>query len=369
MQLFLTVVSKNMKKILVVINSLGVGGAERLVVDDINEMIQRGLDVHLLTLKKEKQTSLAHECNISNDKWFTVDVKTIWNVFGWFDVYKYLKRLNPDKVFSHLWLSNTMASPLSRLVGVKDIVIFEHNIYDSVKNARMYFVDKVLQGLPKKIVAVSSAVKDSLIGHGIHKDRIVVVNNGIKLSKYKTEKDSNYRVTLGVPRDAFVFTTVGRLIDQKGIDVLIRAFAKSPVNSHLVIVGQGPKESLLKEMGESLGVSKRIHFLGPRKDIPEILASSDCFVLASRWEGLGIVVLEAMASKLPIILSDFKAGTDMIQNGLSGIVVEKENDVALSVEMKNLMEDRSLQLSLSQSAYEKVQEFTIEGHVNKIMSL
>lgn len=358
-----------MKKILIVINNLGLGGAERLVVDDINEMISRGMDVHLLTLKKEKKASFADECNIAESKWAVIEVKTIWNVLSWIKIYKYLKSVNPQKVLSHLWLSNTLMLPLCYFAGIREVVTFEHNVYDLVKNAKMYFTDKLLQGLSKKIVAVSSAVRDSLIDHGIDSERIIVIHNGIKLVKYKSEKNVNYRETLGIPSNAYLFATIGRLIDQKGVDILIKAFSLCPHNPHLVIVGHGPKEDELKELAQKLGSTSRIHFLGSRKDVPEILATSDCFVLASRWEGLGIVVLEAMASKLPIIISDFKAGYNMIDNGLNGIIVERENVGALQVEMQRIMEDRSLQLILSQNAFIKVKDFTIERHVNKILSL
>lgn len=358
-----------MKKILIVINNLGVGGAERLVVDDINEMLARGLDVYLLTFKKEKQASLSEECKISKDKWTLIETKTIWNMFGWFKTYRYLKKLNPDKVFNHLWFSNTILLPLCRISGIKDVVSFEHNVYDSVKNAKMYFVDRLTQYLPKKIVAVSSAVRDSLLSHGIKEGRIVVVNNGINLSKYNSGKNPEFIESLGIPRDAYIFTTVGRLIDQKGIDILIKAFSKGLPNAYLIVAGQGVKELELKEMAKSLGVSDRVRFLGSRGDIPEVLASSDCFVLASRWEGLGIVVLEAMASKLPIIISDFMAGRDMIKNGFNGIVVERENEKALHDEMKRVMEDKSLASKLAQNAYEKVKDFSIESHVSKILSL
>ncbi len=356
-------------KILVVINNLGVGGAERLVVDDINEMIDRGLDVHLLTFKKEKAASLAYECKISKDRWVYIEIKTIWDVVGWLKVYRFITTLSPNKVFSHLWFSNTVVIPLCYFARIRDIISFEHNIYDSIKNKKMYFVDRLIQNLSKKVVAVSSAVKESLIKHGIHFDRIVVVHNGIDISKYKTEKNLMYREKFNLPPEAFVFVTVGRLIKQKGMDIVVQAFSMCPKDSHLLIVGQGSEEVELKKKAKDLGLSDRIHFLGIRNDIPDILACSDCFVLASRWEGLGIVVLEAMASKLPIIISNFEAGKDMIQNGFNGIIVEKENGEALSVEMQKVANDPLLREILSKNAHEKVKEFGIKEHVNKILAL
>ena len=358
-----------MKKILVVINNFGIGGAERLVVDDINEMIRRGYDVNVLTFKQEKKASLLDECRVSTDKLTFIEIRTIWEIRGWFNTFNYLKKINPDVVFSHLWFSNTIITPICRLVGIKNVITFEHNVYNSIKNKKMYFVDRLIQGLSKKIIAVSSAVKDSLIDHGIKEEKIIVINNGINLSKYKSERDFSYRQKLGIPENAFVFTTVGRLITQKGLDVLIKAFSRGLPEALLLIVGEGPKEAELKKLSESLHMSGKIFFLGSRRDVPKILEASNCFILASRWEGLGIVVLEAMASRLPIIISDLKAGEDMIQNGFNGIVVAKEDYVALHLQMKRLMEDPALQQYVSDNAYNKAKEFSIENHVNNIMSL
>lgn len=358
-----------MKKVLVVINNLGVGGAERLVVDDINEMLKRDLDVHLLTFKKESDNTLSSGLNLPKDKWKFIEAKTIWDFSIWFRVYGYLKSIKPDIIFNHLWFSNTILVPISRLAGISEIIAFEHNVYDLVKNRRMYFVDRLIQNLPKKIVAVSSAVKDSLISHGIKEKRIVVINNGIDLSKYKKEKNKEYRKNIDLPQDVFVFVTVGRLIDQKGIDVLIRAFSLGLENSHLLIVGQGKKENELKKLTSDLNLGDKVHFLGARNDIPDILASCDCFVLASRWEGLGIAVLEAMASKLPIILTDFEAGRDMVVPDKSGIVVPIDDIEGLFNAMRKIYLNGLLREELSSEAYESSRRFGIESHVSNIMSL
>lgn len=358
-----------MNKILIVINNLGVGGAERLVVDDIHEMVKRGMDVSLLTFKKEKINSLMSECLLSKDKIMLIDSRSIWDVYSLYKTYLYIKKMKPDMILSHLWFSNVRTLLICKILGIREIFIFEHNVYDLVKNKKMYFVDRLLQNIPKKIIAVSSAVKESLIQHGIKSDRIVVVHNGINLSLYKTEKNYEYREKLGIPQDVFVFTTIGRLIDQKGIDILIQAFSKGLPNAHLIIVGQGPQELVFKKKVEDLGISHIVHFLGIRKDIPDILACSDCFVLASRWEGLGIVVLEAMASKLPIIISDFKAGKDMIKSGISGLVVQRENHTDLFLAMQKMATDSVLRSYLSENAHIHVQQFSIQSHVNNIIIL
>jgi len=349
--------------------SAGVGGAERLVVDDINETLSRGYNVHFLTLKKESKFSLGGELRLEKKHWKTIDFGSIFNPIYWLNVYKYIKQENPDIVFSHLWFSNTIIRIVCKIAGVKNIFTFEHNVYDSIKSGRLYLSDRLLQSWSKKIIAVSSVVKESLIKHGIEEKKIVVINNGINIPKYKKEPNQNLRNSLKIPPNSFVFLTIGRLIHQKGMDVLIEAFSKVSQNSILVIVGQGKDELLLKNLANKLGLGDRVCFLGMRHDIPDILATSDVFVLASRYEGQGIVVLEARASGKPIIISDFPAGKDMITTGVNGLVVKREKVEELVNAMEKLKSDSNLRKNLSESAFATVQDFSIQNHINKIMSL
>ena len=356
-------------KILFCINNLGVGGAERLVVDDINEMLNRGYHVRLLTLKNEPKFSLLDELKLPKKYRQTVSFSSFFNIFNWIKVFNYLRREKPNIVLTHLWFSNTIVRIVCKMARINNVFCFEHNIYDTLKSEKMYKIDRFLQEWSKKIIAVSSAVRRSLLKHGIKEKNIITINNGIVISKYEKSQDILTREKLGIPKDTFVFLTIGRLVYQKGIDILLKAFAEVNHKSTLLIVGHGKEEYNLKKLTTKLNIDNTVHFLGTRSDIPKILSICDCFVLASRFEGLGIVILEAMASKKPIIISDFEAGEDMIKNGVEGLVVPKENVESLKNAMARLKSDPNLMKKLAQSAYEKVQDFSIQNHVNKILNL
>jgi glycosyltransferase involved in cell wall biosynthesis len=332
-------------------------------------MIRSGLSVKLLTFKKEAGLSLSEECNIPPKDWQIICFGGFFNIISWLKVFKYFIKEKPDKVFSHLWFSNAITRIICRLVGIKNVISFEHNIYDSVKTKKMYLLDSLLQNWSKKIIAVSLAVKDSLIRHGIKEKNIIVINNGINILKFSKKPIMLLKEKLGISQDTFIFLTIGRLIYQKGIDVLIEAFAKLSGNAVLLIVGHGEEEGKLKQLALKLGIIEKVQFLGIRQDIPDILAICDSFVLASRYEGLGIVVLEAMASKKSIIISDFEAGKDMITTGVDGLVVHTEDVNALALAMEKLRSDPQLRARLGQAAYKKVQDFSIQNHVNKILEV
>lgn len=356
-------------KYFVVINNLGIGGAERLVVDDVNEMLKRGLDVILVTLKPEKEgKTLSHQCNISEDKWFKLDIKNIYDVFGYFRFCKILKFHNPDVVFTHLWFANTVTRLCSYFLYIKNIISFEHNVYDLVKNRRMYFIDYLLQSKSKFIVSVSNAVKDSLIGHGISDKKIKVVINGIDMGPYNIKYDYDIKKDLGIPDENFVFLFIGRLIHQKGVDILLESFSKLKKCS-LVLVGDGILKQSLTEKALQLGIQDRVHFLGNRQDVPKILSSVDCFVLPSRYEGLGIVVIEAMSAGKPIILSNFTATKDLVTNGKNAIVVGIEDVDALYEAMLSVLNNDNIRESLSREAKKHSELFSVDKHVDHILSL
>lgn len=353
-------------KILIIINNLGIGGAERLVVEDINEMIGRGMDVYLLTLKKEKVgKTLIRDCRIELPRHFTVDMSDVYDISGWISVCKIIRQIQPKTVITHLWFSNVVGRISAVLLGVPKIVSFEHNMYDTVKNWKMFLVDMVLQYCSHTIIAVSDAVKESLVRHGICRHKIHVLVNGIDLHKFQSISPVQKK-DFGLQDTDFVFVSVARLIHQKGIDVVIEALTRVP-HTFLLLVGDGDKKDMLVQQARERGLESRVIFAGVRNDIPSILSMADCFVLASRYEGLGIVVLEAMATGLPIIVSDFKASSSMITDGVDGMIVKRDDVAGLSEAMRQVMCDGQLRNRLGQSALEKVQQFSIERHVDQLL--
>lgn len=355
-----------MKKIIIIINNLGVGGAERLVVDDINEMIKRGISVRLLTLKKEYEHSLSHNLKIDRNYWTTIPFGSLLNIKDWWKVYRYINEEKPDALITHLWFSNLVGRIVGRICGIKSVIIFEQNVYDNLKTRKMFLVDKILQKLASHVVAVSNAVKISLVRHGINKEKIIVIRNSIDLSKYRNHIHSDLKKTLGIS-DSFIYVFVGRLINQKGVDVLIQALGTLE-DGVLLIVGQGPERKNLEALVKELQIDSKVIFLGIREDIPDILKMADCFVLPSRYEGLPLVLVEAMAAGKAIIVSDFDAASEIIKNGQNGLIVEKEDVSNLALAMRKIR-DNDLRNRLSLQAGKDAEELSIENHVNKILDL
>lgn len=356
------------KKILIIINNLGVGGAERLVVGDVNEMLRINVDVTLVTLKPEFKNSLASELHIKKENFHCIPFKSLFDISSWFKLVRSIKVLKPDLVITHLWFSNTIGRIATMIAGAKTTISFEHNVYDTVKTRKMFFVDWCLQFLPTKVVAVSEAVKKSLVQHSIQEARIDTLHNGINLSMFLTSYNSSEtRKEYGIPEYTFLYIFIGRLIHQKAIDILIEAFKKIDTGAYLLIVGEGKDRSVLELKVKKNDLEKRVIFTGVRSDIPKLLLSSDCFVLPSRHEGLPVVLIEALATGMPIIASDFEAAREVINHEKNGLVVPREDVDALAQAMIRIKNDSVLRKNLSIESKKSAQLFSISNHVHAIL--
>jgi glycosyltransferase involved in cell wall biosynthesis len=353
------------KKVLIIINNLGIGGAERLVVDDINEMLARGIPIKLLTLKKEPKSSFAEQCKINKNDWTVISFGSLYSLASWLATIRFIARYKPDVVITHLWYSNTIGRISAKICRVKTVITFEHNVYDLIKSKKMFFVDRLLQHFSSHIIAVSGSVRDSLTRVGIDTKKIKVIYNGIDISKYSEKSKDKIRKDLSIEGE-FIYLFVGRMIHQKGVDILLKAFAKVPTGV-LLLVGEGNEKEALIKLAQDLGIEQRIYFLGIRDDIANLLSSADCFVLSSRSEGLGIVVLEALAAGKPIIVSNFGPASEIIQNGHNGMIFPIENVEILAEIMSLIATDIEKREYLAKNAIESSWNFSIQKHVDLLL--
>ncbi|MFM2357476.1 MAG: putative glycosyltransferase [Candidatus Parcubacteria bacterium] len=356
------------KKILIIINNLGVGGAERVVVHDVNEMLKMGLDVKLITLKNEKEFSLEGGLLLEKHKKILIPFASFFDFKSWRKLHKEIKDYKPDLVVTHLWFANTIGRLAAYFAGVSRVISFEQNVYDSIKTKKMFFVDWFLQIFSNKIIAVSEAVKKSLIRHFIKESKIEVIHNSIDIEPFQRSITPNIKVRkeFAIPTDAFLYIFIGRLIHQKAVDIILAAF-KEVGSGFLLIVGQGNDREDLEREVEKKGLSGRVVFAGVRHDIPQLLSSADCFILPSRYEGSPLVLIEALAAGISIIVSDFEAAKEIIIHEKNGLIVPRENVQKLKDAMVRIKEDSVLRARLSAEAKKTANNFSISSHVRAIL--
>ncbi|BAZ17312.1 group 1 glycosyl transferase [Calothrix sp. NIES-4071] len=208
----------------------------------------------------------------------------------------------------------------------------------------------------KVSIAVSEKVKQELIDDlGIKSERIKVIHNGVDTKEFFPEVVD--RQQLGLPEALDLGLFVGDIrTNRKNLDTVLKATAKVP-SLHLVVVGDTEGSPYL-EMAENLGLSDRVYFTGFRRDVAQIMRAVDFFVLPSRYEACTLVLLEAMASGLPVITAITAGGAELVTKE-SGFVLSNSDDVdGLAGAFTTLIEDKELRDRMSKSARMVAQDNT-----------
>ncbi|MBI1398044.1 MAG: glycosyltransferase [Betaproteobacteria bacterium] len=228
-----------------------------------------------------------------------------------------------------------------------------------------------------RIVTLARVQKRRLAaGTGIAADRIVVIPNGLDLSRWPTPSgtdEERARALLSVPPGTPVVGIVARLHREKGIDIFIesvRRLAPQIPEARFVIVGDGPENESLRSLARDAGLADRVAFLGQRRDVPDILYGFDVAVLASREEVLPMAILEYMAAARPIVAADVGAVSELVENGVHGLLVPPEDPVALAGALRSLLDDRERARALGRAARQVLERrFSLAETVARTQSL
>ena len=200
--------------------------------------------------------------------------------------------------------------PASRLGGVERRTFVFHNNYPelSVSSDRPAYRRRVVRDVAAfdGCIAISDRVRDWVVGNEVvGAENVSVIRNGIDLDQARGRRPREAtRLSLGIPDGAVVFLQVGRFSEQKNQDIAVEAFGKAAADRpdiHLVLAGDGPQRSGVEQSAAASPAADRIHFLGIRDDVADLLAAADLFLMPSSWEGLPISLLEAFANGLPLV--------------------------------------------------------------------
>ena len=224
------------------------------------------------------------------------------------------------------------------------------------------------------IIAISEGVKKVLIDGGVPERLIHVIPSGIDFSPFRDVPDRDFlRREFSFGPENYLVGVVAALEDHKGHTYLLQASkilrAKAP-NVRVIVVGTGSLRWELDRQTRELGVEDMVFFLGFREDVPRILASLDLFVLSSHLEGLGSSILDAMASRLPVVATRVGGIPEVVINGETGLLVPPRDPEALAEAILTLCRDRELAARLGQKGYEIVHEkYSAEAMADRIISL
>lgn len=354
-------------KVLQVINSLYIGGAEKLITDTVPALKKKGVDVRVLCLKNER-TSFWKKVELeTQDEVLGLTEGSLYNPLLIFKLIPFLKRY--DIIHVHLFpaLYWVVLAKWISFSKVK-IVVTEHN----TKNRRMnnFFlrlIDRVFHNGLIRIVTISDKGLTDVKKHLKHipDNRFKLIYNGINLKEYENAK-SYSRDTFFEESD-FVVTQVSNFRKQKDQSTLIRSLLLLPEQIKLLLIGEGKLKKETEKLVHQLNLEKRVQFLGARTDVARILKSSDIVVLSSKHEGFGLAIVEGMAANRPCIASRIGGLNEIVKD--YGLLFSVGNDQELANQILSLYKNPSLYQEVAEKCKERSKRFNIETMVDLHLSL
>lgn len=346
---------KHKIKIMQITHDLAIGGLQQVVVNICRTIDRDKFDISVLCLREMGEFVPEIE-NLGIKVLYLPQKEHGTDYFSFIKVAKILKDNNIDVIHTHNtqpFVDGTIGALLS---GVKTIVHTDHA--RSFPDKRRYmFAEWLMSKIAYKVVGVSDHTSNNL--HKYEKialKKIVTVPNGIDGTKYNISIDKNKKKNeLGIIKQGPIIGLGVRLEEQKGLLYLLQAMPivlKEFPELTLIIAGDGSfKNTLIKE-AQLLGIDDNTLFVGPRLDLPELLKLFDLYVLPSLWEGLPMVLLEAMAAGCPIVATDVGGNSLAIKHGENGSLIAAGDHEILASEVIKVLKDDVLMKKYVSNSYE-----------------
>lgn len=330
------------------IDTDSVGGAEVLVVEICRNLLRYNVETVVLHFgnswleNKCTEYGIASSC-LPGYRYYK-SITTI-PLFA-FLLNRFLKNSDIDILHSHL-VDPIVGSCIGAFLSNTPHVGTLHDVHTLKEQPAKLWLLQLSAFLRTNLITVSSDVERYIMSNvRAFQKAYRTIYNGVDMARFATAdvmKDFSFKESLGLAKDDFIFVCVGRLAEIKNHESLIKAFSSCQFgkNVKLLIVGDGPLRQSIEKLIVTCDVSESVKMLGLRNDIPELLGISDCFVLSSLSEGLSCSIIESMAAGLPSIVTNVGGNPELVQEGVTGYLVDPNNPSALCEQMKKMyVQDR-----------------------------
>ena len=332
-------------RILHVITSLEIGGAQRLLAD-LLPLQASAADVNLLVYERV-HNDFEKTLEEAGIKIMCLDEHLFHNPAVIFRLRRIFKEY--DLIHAHLFPTIYWASLAARGLNIK-LVYTEHSTSNSRRN-KWYFrpIERFMYGRYDKIISISQQTQDALTTWlGQHDERFVVINNGVGIEKFASVK---------VPVVPKSLIMVSRFAPSKDQETVIRAMQYIDKDATLRFVGDGENREHCEELTQEIGVSDRVQFLGSRSDVAELVASSYIGIQSSNWEGFGLTAVELMAAGKPVIATNVDGLKHVVEG--AGEVFTRGNATELASRVNHLLSDIEYYKPMSDKCRRRAQEYDI----------
>jgi len=364
----LSELNQNKIKIVYLINGLGSGGAEMMLYRLLGRIDREKYRPVVITLLEFKGP-LKEMINNLGVPVKSVAVRSRYDIFALIRLYHLIKMEKPNILHTQLYAADILGRIIGRLLKVPVIVtsIRNSNYGGRIRESVIKWTEKYAD----VTTIVSSNAAEGFISRGIiNREKLKIIYNGLDGSLFYRVSDRKKKVLrnkMNIPEDGFLWVAVGNLTRQKDYSDLINAFNLLPdENVSLAIAGSGPLKQFLKKKIIELGLHDRIILLGRVDNVPDLMAAADALVLSSIYEGLPGVLLEAMASSLPVVATTVGGVPEIIVNTKTGFLVPSGDPVKLKEAMDQMMKmTANERFEMGQAGRLRVEEnFSLDSMVN-----
>lgn len=337
-------------RILHVITSLYIGGAERLITILLPRLRDFGNEVELLVFDGTR-TSFTDSLERCGIKIHSLNAKKVYSPSNVLKLRAFIGKY--DIIHTHNTACQLFVPIAKMLCGGRKtcLITTEHNTTNRRREKKWFKpFDKWMYRQYNKVVCIGESTEKNLLDY-IGKDIVdtCVIHNGIELPKI-----GNIRL----PQDGeVVVSMVAAFRPQKNQDCLVKAMTLLPEEFKLRLIGDGERRKAVEQLTVSLGLSERVEFTGNRSDVNELLQNSHINVLSSHWEGLSLSSLECMASGRPFIASDVPGLHEIVEG--AGLLFPDDDYKTLAKQIKSLIDDKKLYEDISSKCRKRAEEYDI----------
>ena len=329
----------------------GIGGSERHLLALLPALAERGADVAFVGLDDPDWNVAPFYDGLTVPARHLASPRDVDPALA-VRLRRTLAELGPDIVHTHLVHADVYGA-LGSLRGRWRLVATKHND-DPFRVGPFRFVERTLTRRASRVIAITRALRRFCVEQvGLPEAKVDVVHYGLDEIPAWTDGD-------GAPPDGRFVLVVGRLVEQKGVDVAIRALAELQDDVRLAVLGEGPERLRLEQLARELGVADRLLLPGRVGDVAAWLRAAELVLHPVRWEGFGLAVLEAMLAGRPVVASAVSAVPELVLDGETGILVRPDDAIALAAAVAGLLANPEVAASMGAAGRRRAErEFSV----------
>ncbi len=363
-------------KILYCVTGAKFGGAVAHVLSLMRAAVDAGHSVALVAAPEPRLMSEARAIGVQvfPNPHFVFRVQPLHDIQALWPVLQAARKFNPDIISAHSTKAGYAARFAGALLG-KKVVFTVHGWpftegRGSWLKCLLVFAEWLAAFMTTAIICVSAHDRDLALKYKVApRHKLVLIHNGVDPAPLLEAKGEKIRREFGLGKMP-VLVMVGRLTPAKDPLTLLEACRLLDTEFKLLVVGDGELRVKAEDFVARNNLSDKVIFTGERNDIPEILAASDILLLDSRWEGLPLIIIEAAMAGLPVITSGVGGIPEIVEDGVTGLIIPPRNPQALADAIRKLLSDAALRRRFGSAARKKaLREFTLERMLTKTFQL